>query len=491
MDQHPIPQDVTGFQFKLIGTMTVKQFGYVAVGAVLAVILYYLPINSPLGILLKVFLIPALGASGVIIAFVPVDGRPIDVMATNFAKALFSPNQYIYKRQGRKMSFSTVTVVKPTAAQNAEQGTAQEKKPMSQSDGKQEKLRAFLLNSQGGVKNELDKKEASFLNSFTPIPPAVGTTATPTTAIPVSTPAAAPVSTGPKFVTPIPAMTNIPMAKPNIAAPNVTPVSAPVQQSTPPVATIIQSQPTINSSTKQATPPAQSLPVQKETPESLAQKEAQLAQALEQAKQEEAKPLPQADHDAAHSKVESVSKQIEEIHAQKLQLEQELAKLKTQLSEQQSATQPVTQAPTAPAPAVVAPAPIAAPKPIIPVQDPHFVKIVPKAEAEKRTDVPRVSDTPNVVVGIVKDPRGNVLSNILVEVKDKTGNPVRAFKTNPLGQFASATPLSPGVYTIELEDPKGLNNFDVIQITANNEIMRPIEIISHDAREALRQQLFS
>jgi hypothetical protein len=33
--------------------------------------------------------------------------------------------------------------------------------------------------------------------------------------------------------------------------------------------------------------------------------------------------------------------------------------------------------------------------------------------------------------------------------------------------------------------------FDVIQITANNEIMRPIVVISHDAREALRQQLFA
>src|SRR5438874_1057097 len=108
MDQHPIPQDVTGFQFKLIGTMTVKQFGYVACGVVSAVVLFYLPIHSALGILLKVFLIPALGASGVIIAFVPVDGRPIDVMTSNFIKALFSPNQYIYHREGKKLSFTTI-----------------------------------------------------------------------------------------------------------------------------------------------------------------------------------------------------------------------------------------------------------------------------------------------------------------------------------------------------------------------------------------------
>src|SRR5579872_4027645 len=112
MDQHPIPQDVTGFQFKLIGTMTVKQFGYVASGVVMAVILYYLPLNSAFGILLKVLMVPLFGASGVIIAFVPLEGRPIDVMATNFMKALFSPNQYIYHRQGKQLSFSTISIAK-------------------------------------------------------------------------------------------------------------------------------------------------------------------------------------------------------------------------------------------------------------------------------------------------------------------------------------------------------------------------------------------
>src|SRR5437868_4513744 len=122
MDQHPIPQDVTGFQFKLIGTMTVKQFGYVASGVVMAVVLYYLPLSfSALTILLKVILIPLFGVSGVIIAFVPIEGRTIDVMTTNFVKALFSPNQYIYHRQGKRLSFSTITVAKaPTTKKQQE-----------------------------------------------------------------------------------------------------------------------------------------------------------------------------------------------------------------------------------------------------------------------------------------------------------------------------------------------------------------------------------
>ena len=38
MKQHPIPQDITGYKFHLIGAMTLKQFAEVAVGAIIAFI---------------------------------------------------------------------------------------------------------------------------------------------------------------------------------------------------------------------------------------------------------------------------------------------------------------------------------------------------------------------------------------------------------------------------------------------------------------------
>src|SRR4051812_45958101 len=101
MDNHPIPQDVTGFQYKLIGNMTIKQFGYVACGVILAVILYYLPLKPPFGILIKIILIPLLGGSGIAIAFLPIEGRPVDIMAGNFIKALISPNQYLYHKTAK------------------------------------------------------------------------------------------------------------------------------------------------------------------------------------------------------------------------------------------------------------------------------------------------------------------------------------------------------------------------------------------------------
>lgn len=107
------------------------------------------------------------------------------------------------------------------------------------------------------------------------------------------------------------------------------------------------------------------------------------------------------------------------------------------------------------------------------------------------TGVPSAPDSPNLITGIVRDPRGNPLSNILVEVKDKENNPVRAFKTNEVGRFASATPLINGYYTIDFEDPKGQNKFEVKTINVTGQIIMPLAAISIDTREELRRSLFN
>jgi hypothetical protein len=102
MENHPIPQDVTGFQFKLIGNMTVKQFAYLATGCIFAIILYY----APVFLLLKLFFIPLFAGSGAALAFLPIDGRPLDVMVSQLIKALVSPNQYVYRKVGTHFAFT-------------------------------------------------------------------------------------------------------------------------------------------------------------------------------------------------------------------------------------------------------------------------------------------------------------------------------------------------------------------------------------------------
>jgi len=139
--------------------------------------------------------------------------------------------------------------------------------------------------------------------------------------------------------------------------------------------------------------------------------------------------------------------------------------------------------------------PIIAPQPIPmvqPVTQPILAPIKPTLRSFSRTaSMPSIPDSPNLITGITKDARGNALSNILVEVRDKDNNPVRAFKTNEFGRFASATPLTNGTYTIEFEDPKAQNRFEKIVMNIDGKIITPIEAGSIDDREELRKSLFS
>ena len=99
MENHPIPQDITGFEFKLIGNMTLKQFAYVAGGAIIGLVFYALPIF----VLIKIPLALIFVGAGAIFAFVPFEGRPLDVMIKNFLKAVFNPTQYIYQKMSDQL----------------------------------------------------------------------------------------------------------------------------------------------------------------------------------------------------------------------------------------------------------------------------------------------------------------------------------------------------------------------------------------------------
>jgi hypothetical protein len=85
---------------------------------------------------------------------------------------------------------------------------------------------------------------------------------------------------------------------------------------------------------------------------------------------------------------------------------------------------------------------------------------------------------PNVVSGVVKDMQGTVLDGILLIVKDNRGDPVRAFKTNKLGEFILATPLDNGMYTLEVSSVNDTPlSFDIISVEARGEVIPPIEIV--------------
>lgn len=129
-----------------------------------------------------------------------------------------------------------------------------------------------------------------------------------------------------------------------------------------------------------------------------------------------------------------------------------------------------------------------------PINDMPLTKPVPAHIAvpfNRNIGLPDTPNYPNLITGVTRDARNNPLPNILIEIKDKENNPVRAFKTNELGRFASATPLINGNYTIEFEDPKGQNRFEKTIINVTGQIIQPLVTVSIDTREELRRSLFS
>lgn len=113
IQQHPVPQDISNYRFRLIGDMTIKQFASLGIFTVLAVIVY----SSPLPFFFKYPLSFAFLVLGVGMAFIPVQGRTLDVWILAFIKSIYSPTQYIWKH-GQEQN----TILQP-ATNNIEPAT--------------------------------------------------------------------------------------------------------------------------------------------------------------------------------------------------------------------------------------------------------------------------------------------------------------------------------------------------------------------------------
>lgn len=106
-----------------------------------------------------------------------------------------------------------------------------------------------------------------------------------------------------------------------------------------------------------------------------------------------------------------------------------------------------------------------------------------------RAGMPRLTSRTNVITGIIKDSHGTLLPNLIITVKDKEDVPVRALKTNKLGQFAASTPLPSGTYIIEIEDPKKTYQFNRIEVTLVDQVLPPLDISAISERDIVRQKL--
>lgn len=412
-ESHRIPQDVTGFQFKIIGDMTVKQFAYLAGPTFLAWIFFQLPIS--LFIKLPLSLLSAgLGAS---LAFLPIEGRPMDAMIANFIKALFNPTLFVYQKKGGGLWFPEFQKEKVQEASVS--GTL-----------------STLRVSTKPQDTKFDEEETTDL--------------LPTYPTPLS-----------------------PISPQDLFSPKSQTIKTTVQGLSP-TPRIISMQGVFEKST----PLALEKKIQEETDEALEKKVVTLEKDLEMAREDMAALQQKLVIPTFSPPKETLGleNQLQTLLVQKEQLTKQLVTLQQKLDLQKKNVFTPT----------IAKATSDVAKAQVQTQN---VRQIPKGVG-KSVGLPIVPQSPNIITGIIEDPRGNPIANILVEVKDNEGNPVRAFKTNGVGQFASATPLKNGVYTISFEDPKGQNKFDAIEFSVKGEVILPIEVLSIDTREELRKSLF-
>ena len=138
MEQHAIPQQISSYEFKLVGEMTLKQFLKAAVGIILALLIN----ATKLIIIVKWPLMLVLGGGGLLLAFVPFEDRPLENWIMSFIKSIYRPTIYTYKKNGNKnwldldatkVITSTKTVIKKTE-EKEDEGIIGSKKHRSFSD---------------------------------------------------------------------------------------------------------------------------------------------------------------------------------------------------------------------------------------------------------------------------------------------------------------------------------------------------------------------
>ena len=163
MEQHPIPQNVSSYQFKLVGDMTLKQFFQLA-GGLLAAIIFW---SSPLLGIIKWPLAILSGLLGVGLAFLPLEERPLERWIFAFFRAIYSPTVFSWKK-----SATSVKLFQDEPAEAA----APEQNPA---------LKDYLAktNQTPTALGNLDKAEDSFLAKLAglfSVAPATTSTAIPT-----------------------------------------------------------------------------------------------------------------------------------------------------------------------------------------------------------------------------------------------------------------------------------------------------------------------
>lgn len=379
MEQHPIPQDITGFKFKLVGDMTLKQFGELAGGAIFAYLFYSTGWHPAFKWPLVIFLM----FSGFALAFLPIEERPLDQWVVNFLRAVYRPSLLVWQRTPPdRAGFTTLAHTKtPTfPPPPAPWPFHLREEPLPPPRAPKEESPAGSL-SVADLHKLRDQKQAELSKTEQALEETIGTVK------------------GDLFR-------------------------------------------------------AANKPI---TVEELAHRrdDTRLAEEIELEKS-------LAQNNNILSQIESLKTRIQALQGtDTVQLQAQLTNLSGQ---QQTVTKQIADLQVKLHGAPTASSALSATEPA--------VRVVAKSVV-KQANI-SLTDTPNVISGLITSEKGAPLENVIVILKDKKGSSIRALKTNQVGQFVASTPLPNGTYYLEFERPN--YTFDVLEVSLAGKIVPPIEI---------------
>jgi len=155
MREHPIPQDITGYRFHIVGNMTLKQFAEIGLGAIVAIILYKTGLPGFIKWPMAIF---SFGL-GALAAFVPIEERPVDHWIVTFIGIMYKPTQYFWKRRPfipSPFTYKANIVSQPSTPE------------IDLSPARRNRVKEFMASIQSPISNqyELNSKEKAQIDSI-------------------------------------------------------------------------------------------------------------------------------------------------------------------------------------------------------------------------------------------------------------------------------------------------------------------------------------
>lgn len=453
MEQHAVPQDITGFKFKLVGDMTLVQFGELAGGLAVGWLFW----SSPIHILIRLPLAVFFALLGVGLAFVPVEERPMHVWIFNFFKSIYRPTYYIWRKSNLDPLQTPPVVSGKMAATigNSNVAPILEELPKTQGPWPYE---ASPSPSAPATQNGIPITQQKVADTTPLTPPLQANSTSQMNSTATVAPADAPMS-------PPPTVTDASMAPPSVSPP--TP-PAPAQPTTVEPTSINE---LMNARTQNGSAPnpddkpmtieelvrrreqmsmandqkvASALSVAEKKVNDLTEQNKELLMQIDEIKNKLYGPEANAD-------LGTLTNDLDHLMEKKNKLATEIATVRDEL-------------------AGVRVAPLTNPNYI----EPPFKRTVKPVTVAPRQAIVSLTSIPNVVNGLVLDSEAKPLEGAILIVKDGNGNSIRALRTNKVGQFIASTPLSNGQYSIEVE--KANYVFDPRPVTLTGQLIEPLEI---------------